>query len=70
MPAGIDGIPGIDGDWAEAVVTTANVNKAKNVSRRNIEHLLGNVGGVYSTLVASRHLEFPTVALSTGGRCT
>src|SRR5438552_5531287 len=60
MPAGIEGIPGIDGgDWAEAVVTTANVNKAKNVSRRNIEHLLGNVGGVYSTLVASRHLEFP-----------
>src|SRR5881628_3371515 len=62
MPAGIEGIPGIEGgDWAEAVVTTANVNKAKNVSRRNIEHLLGNVGGVYSTLVASRHLEFPTV---------
>src|SRR5437899_618525 len=67
MPAGIDGIPGIDGDWAEAVVTTANVNKARNVSRRNIEHLLGNVGGVYSTLVASRHLELPGVG-AVGGR--
>src|SRR2546425_1013261 len=57
MPAGIDGIPGIVGDWTEAVVTTAKTSRASSVSRRNIEHLLGNVGGVYSTLVASRHLE-------------
>src|SRR5262249_8474649 len=50
MPAGIDDMPGIDGAWAEAVVTIAKARRMKNVSRRSIEHLRGNVGGVYSTL--------------------